>query len=225
MSTLAWIVAIAGTALTVLALPLLLLAECSGRADLRRKVKPVASLGFLIAACAMAPWRGGFGAAPTWLALGLVLGAVGDVALMYEGERAFLAGLGAFLLGHALYVVGFAVEVPIGRWLDGPAPAIAVGVASLGALTWLWRHLGGMKAPVIAYVAVISAMVIGAVAIRATGGGGALRPTVALVAALLFYASDLAVARDQFVARRFINRAWGLPAYYAGQLLFAWSIA
>jgi len=31
------------------------------------------------------------------------------------------------------------------------------------------------------------------------------------------------VARDRFVAQGFINRAWGLPMYYGGQLLLAYS--
>lgn len=225
MSTLALIGAIAGTAVTVLALPLLLLAECAGRADLRQRIKPLASLGFLIVAVAMAPWRGGFGAAPTWLAIGLVLGAVGDIALMYDGPRAFLAGLGAFLLGHAAYVAGFAAELPIDRWLEGsPVPTIAVAIGGAGALAWLWRGLGSMKIPVVFYVAVISAMVVGAFAVQAASPG-LLGPKVALAAALLFYASDLSVARDRFIDHAFINRAWGLPAYYAGQLLFAWSMA
>ena len=42
--------------------------------------------------------------------------------------------------------------------------------------------------------------------------------------AALFLVSDLAVARDQFVQRAFVNRLWGLPAYYAGQLLIAWTL-
>jgi len=42
--------------------------------------------------------------------------------------------------------------------------------------------------------------------------------------ALLFLLSDLAVARDRFVAPVFINRVWGLPMYFCGQLLFAFSV-
>jgi uncharacterized membrane protein YhhN len=40
--------------------------------------------------------------------------------------------------------------------------------------------------------------------------------------AVLFFVSDVAVARDRFVEPSWKNRAWGLPAYYAGQLLLAW---
>jgi hypothetical protein len=37
--------------------------------------------------------------------------------------------------------------------------------------------------------------------------------------------SDLSVARDRFVAPGFVNRAWGLPTYFAAQLLLAASVA
>ncbi|MDP7453893.1 MAG: lysoplasmalogenase family protein, partial [Arenicellales bacterium] len=67
---------------------------------------------------------------------------------------------------------------------------------------------------------VITCMVIcaaGAVANAAT-------PMI-LLGALMFYVSDLAVARDRFVATGFGNRVWGLPLYYGGQLVLASSIA
>jgi hypothetical protein len=42
--------------------------------------------------------------------------------------------------------------------------------------------------------------------------------------ATLFFASDLAVARERFLARDFTNKLYGLPAYYLGQLLIAYAI-
>ncbi|MEN8163997.1 MAG: lysoplasmalogenase family protein [Acidobacteriota bacterium] len=42
--------------------------------------------------------------------------------------------------------------------------------------------------------------------------------------ATLFFLSDLAVARHRFVKEAFLNRAIGLPAYYAGQMLLALTI-
>jgi len=41
---------------------------------------------------------------------------------------------------------------------------------------------------------------------------------------VLFFASDLAVARERFVARAFSNRVWGLPCYYAAQLLLTFAL-
>jgi hypothetical protein len=49
-------------------------------------------------------------------------------------------------------------------------------------------------------------------------------PWTAAAGAILFYVSDLAVARHRFIQRSFINRALGLPIYYLGQLLLALTI-
>jgi len=59
---------------------------------------------------------------------------------------------------------------------------------------------------------------------RTPGWPYAIGAIALLAGAALFFVSDLAVARDRFVAPGFANRLWGLPAYYAGQLLIAWSI-
>ena len=67
-------------------------------------------------------------------------------------------------------------------------------------------------------------MVILLMCALAAGHATAQAAWAILVAALLFAASDIAVARDKFVAAAFINRAWGLPTYYAAQLMLAWSV-
>jgi uncharacterized membrane protein YhhN len=220
------IVAIVGTVVCVLALAGLLIAEAAERRDLRYKLKPVASIAFLIVAIGAGALRGDLDQPMLWIAIGLGLGAIGDVALMFSGEGAFLGGLVAFLAGHVAYVVAFAREVPIERWTEASWLIGPVIAASLGALAWLWPHLRAMKLPVIGYVAVITTMVIGALACEHADLGAAapIRQHVATAGAILFFASDLAVARDKFVRPGFANRAWGLPAYYAGQLLFAWSV-
>lgn len=155
--------------------------------------------------------------AARWIVIGLVLGALGDVALLGKTDAAFLGGLGAFLLGHLAYVIAAAQLTPVADWATRAGViAIAPVLAGIAVLIWLWPRLGSMKLPVIAYVLTITAMVIGALAApdRLFTGG-----------AVLFFASDLAVARDKFVGPNVINRVWGLPCYYAAQLLIAWSIA
>jgi hypothetical protein len=47
---------------------------------------------------------------------------------------------------------------------------------------------------------------------------------VAFLGAILFYLSDLAVARHRFVKAEFLNRGIGLPLYYAGQVLIAMAV-
>jgi uncharacterized membrane protein YhhN len=157
---------------------------------------------------------------------GLVLGAIGDACLLGAGKRWFLGGLVAFLLGHLAYVAGIAMIEPVARWPHdaGWLAAVPIGVAGV-ILASLWPHLGSMRLPVIGYVVTITVMVIAAIA--ATRGQALPEPNRCrlIVGACVFFASDVAVARDRFVAHRLTNKLWGLPAYYAGQLLFAWSVA
>jgi uncharacterized membrane protein YhhN len=45
-----------------------------------------------------------------------------------------------------------------------------------------------------------------------------------LAGAVAFYLSDLSVANDRFVHESFFNKLWGLPLYYAAQILLAASV-
>ncbi len=183
----------------------------------RRWSKILASLAFVT----LAQPAFGKDAFSTWMWIGLVFGALGDAALLGRGTRAFLIGLVAFLIGHVAYVVGIAHALPPARWLAEAhvLAALPVIVAAV-AVKRLWPKLGGLAVPVLIYVIAIVAMVIGAYAARATLPRG----QVLALGATLFFASDLAVARDRFLARDIHNKLYGLPAYYLGQLLIAWAI-
>ena len=148
-----------------------------------------------------------------WLLAGLVLCALGDVLLL--GEKTFEPGLGAFLLGHLLLIAGFHAALPFGRW--APVVAVVLVVGGGAAIRWLWPHLGHRKPLVVAYVVVISVMVWSAF----SASWGRVLPWSAAAGSLLFYLSDLAVARQRFVNPDFVNRAIGLPLYYTGQFLLA----
>jgi uncharacterized membrane protein YhhN len=186
-----------------LACAVLVVAEWKHLATARVIAKVIASLAFLGLGLSAQPH--------SWIVVGLALGVVGDIALL--SERGFLLGLGAFLLGHIAYVIAFATVLPPTQWWTWWA-LLPITVASI-ALVLLWPRLGSLRIPVIAYVLVIVAMTIGALAID----------TVPLTpGALLFFASDLSVARDKFVGASFTNKLWGLPAYYLGQILIAYSL-
>ncbi len=200
---------IAATIVCAVACLVLVGTEYKRARQVRTVSKIIASLAF-IAVGVLAANTSTFA---IWILSGLVLGAVGDVALLDKSDRAFLVGLAAFLLGHIAYVVAIATLLPPARWL-GPL-AIAPVIVGGGALAWLWPRLGKMKLPVTIYVLTIVTMVVGALAVR---------QPVLTTGAVLFFASDLAVARDKFVEASVVNRAWGLPCYYAGQLLIAWSL-
>jgi uncharacterized membrane protein YhhN len=175
--------------------------------------KSAASAAFV--ALGFARWSAG-DPVGTCLIAALVLCAIGDFCLLWC--RSFDFGLFSFLLGHLAYVTGFAVALPMGRW---PLLALApLAVAGAIASRWLWPHLGRRRPVVLTYIVVISVMVWGGISTSSSG----VLPWTAAAGALLFYCSDLAVARQRFVHESFINRAVGLPMYYLGQLLLALTI-
>jgi len=59
----------------------------------------------------------------------------------------------------------------------------------------------------------------------AMGTYGEVDGAVRVLGAVAFYLSDLGVARDRFVSKGFVNRLVGLPLYYGGQLLLAYSVS
>ena len=154
--------------------------------------------------------------------LGLVFCLGGDVFLALPRKKMFLLGLISFLVGHVFYVLAFLTVAG----MNGVAiigTFLTIGV-SAGVYKWLKPHLGSMKIPVIFYILVISAMLCGAWAIL--GETGLVRPgrMLVFVGALSFYVSDLFVARDRFLKDAFLNRLLGLPLYYAGQFMLAFSV-
>ena len=215
-----------------IACAVLVVAEWRGLASVRIAAKLVASAAFVglgVRAFQLAaPGAGTAGRAQFTHAIvtGLVLGAIGDACLLGAARRWFVAGLIAFLCGHLAYVAGIAMIEPAARWGGdaGWLAAVPIGVGG-AALALLWPRLGSLRLAVVVYVAAISAMVVAAIA--AARGAALPEPNRCrlVVGAGLFFVSDLAVARDRFVEHRFANKLWGLPAYYAGQLLLAWSIA
>jgi uncharacterized membrane protein YhhN len=175
--------------------------------------KPLASATFLWAAFAWGALASPFG---RWLAGGLVACALGDVLLISKSApRAMHAGMLAFGIGHILFTAAF-----VGYGLV-PAATLVAGAASLALVAGVWRWLRPHLAledrrAVLAYLVVIAGML--ACALGAAAGGA---PGPAGAGAVLFALSDLAVAQDRFVARSFASTLWGLPAYYAAQLLLA----
>jgi uncharacterized membrane protein YhhN len=171
--------------------------------------KPIASLAFIVVgvlAATTCEAPRGWHAYELWIIVGLVLGAVGDVALLGKSSRAFLVGLGAFLLGHIAYIVAFAQLAPPLAWLA--APALVPLIVGGAVLAYLWPRLGDMRVPVIAYVIAIVTMMSAAIAVARVPELAQQNRTLLVLGAALFFASDFAVARDRFV----------------GELLIAWSI-
>lgn len=158
-----------------------------------------------------------------FILIGLIFCLGGDVFLALQQERAFLLGLISFLLGHVFYVIAFFQVGTLTSWVW----VGAVSCIILGAVIyrWLLPHLGDMKVPVLLYIIVISAMVVGACSVVGAHQISLSGRLLVLGGALSFYFSDIFVARDRFLKNQFLNRLIGLPLYYLGQFLLAFSIA
>ncbi|MCS5588114.1 MAG: lysoplasmalogenase [Porticoccaceae bacterium] len=200
-------------ALTALCLVAILVAEYVKKHQVVWVAKPLASLGFIGAALANNALDSAYGQA---VLVALLLSWLGDLLLISRNSKlSFLLGIISFLLGHVVYIAAFVIlgvhwdiagytliplalmAVLIGRWIMTKAPA-------------------ELRPAVSAYIGVISIMV-------ATSVGTSVGWIIP-VAAISFYASDLAVALERFVKASFINQLWGLPLYYAAQLMFAYSL-
>lgn len=157
-----------------------------------------------------------------YLLIGLILGLVGDVCLGLPGDKAFRIGLVSFLAGHLLYVLAFIRLAPAAGWFTWPV--LVFLAVSLGAFLWLRPNLGQMLIPVSAYIVVITVMLMGAWAVFDDAAQARPAAWAILVGAIIFYISDLFVARDRFVSNGWINRLLGLPLYFGGQFLLAFSV-
>lgn len=201
-------------ALCLLFTAVLVAAEWWKRPGIRALSKTLASACFVGAAAVGGALTGGPGVV---LFVGLVLSMIGDLCLLSRAKRWFIAGLAAFLLAHVTYLVAFL--------LLGVAPAGFLAILpGLVVMVPVWRWMGPLSWPmdraVAAYMAVITLMVVCALA-AVLHTPSPLRGLL-LVAAVLFYLSDLCVARERFVQSHPINRTLGLPLYYGAQVLFAW---
>ncbi len=123
-----------------------------------------------------------------WFFAGLCFSLVGDIALLPK-FNAFITGLSAFLIAHLAYIVGLASQAE-----TASLAVIGVGAVLL-AFGFYGRRImadvpGEMLLPVIAYFAVLSAMVIFAFV---TG------LCFLAIGAVLFFASDSLLGWGKFV--------------------------
>jgi len=157
-----------------------------------------------------------------YLFVGLIFCLVGDVCLALPQKKAFMVGLVAFLFGHVLYIFSFSTLVSVSYWFS--KGVLIIVVISALIFFWLRPHLKSMLIPVLIYIVVITFMAIGAWAVfwkfsfQVSGRG------LILAGALCFYVSDIFVARKRFIKEEFRNRLLGLPLYYGGQFMLAFSV-
>jgi uncharacterized membrane protein YhhN len=202
--------------LTLVAVAVLLVGDARGHAPTMRLAKPLASTGFVAVAVAAGALDGAYGQA---ILLALALSWVGDACLLSRRSGWFLAGLGAFLVAHVAFGVAFIVRGVAPAWVLGGV-ALVCGPA-LAVRWWLQPYVpSSMRRPVDAYVLVITLMVALALGCVAAGGTWWIA-----VGAIMFWLSDLSVARDRFVRHDLRTRLWGIPLYYGAQLVLGCTVA
>lgn len=197
------------------AVVLLLWVERRGLPAWRAPLKLSASSGFVAVALLLGATGSDYG---RWILAALALGWLGDALLLSERSAWFVSGLVAFLLSHLCFGAAFVS--------GGVAPrAVAVSaVPALAAGIVIWRWLRPYPSGVLRVAVPVYGVVILAMCALAVGYAEAHQRWIALDGAVLFAVSDLAVARDRFVARSFDNKLWGWPTYFAAQLLLAWTV-
>jgi uncharacterized membrane protein YhhN len=197
-----------------------LLAILADRSDPRPHIyyilKPLTTLLILGGAAAADPVDF---AHQQWILLALVLSLVGDIFLMFKGDRWFLAGLSSFLLAHLAFVAAFL------SGLQFPEPPIW----SYGVLLWgfamlsvLWSRAGKLKIPVLIYGLMLALMVLAAAARNTVVADEA--SFLILCGALFFMASDSLLGYRQFVRIYPGAQPLILSTYWMGIGLIAWSI-
>lgn len=162
-----------------------------GRGDQRLEyvMKPLTMVVLIGAALALDDVDG---TARSWFVAALVLSLAGDVFLMLPSDQ-FVPGLASFLLGHIAYIIGL-------QSLDTSTTGLVIGlVVVVIALPALGLRIANavrsgdepaLLGPVVAYMLVISAMVVSA---SSTGN------VFAVAGAVSFYASDALIAWTRFI--------------------------
>jgi uncharacterized membrane protein YhhN len=157
-----------------------------------------------------------------WIAAGLILSLGGDVALMFETNRAFLVGLVLFLLAHVVYSITF--TGPNGFHPADIATGAVLLVVAVAIYLYLRPGLGRMQGPVIAYTLIICFMVNRAISAFFGDAFTITQAWLLSLGAVFFMLSDIVLAVNRF-RRPMEKHRLSLFAYYLGQLLIALSPA
>jgi uncharacterized membrane protein YhhN len=130
-----------------------------------------------------------------WAAMGCCW--VGDIALTFSGDTAFLFGIVSFLAGHVMFLLAFRHLFAQGwgrsnQWVYSIAMALLCGLLPTVAYS-LWEPAGDLAPAVVVYALVITAMAYASW--RLASGPGV---TLLRLGTTAFLASDLILAFGRF---------------------------
>jgi uncharacterized membrane protein YhhN len=178
-----------------------------------RPMLVMASTGFVLTALtALVKNKSRYG---ILVVVGLIFCWLGD----FSGQRSFKASVVAFALAHLSFIIAFLI-----RGIKGKRLLVSLGIfliSSLGIFYWLYPHVSKSdQSFVFIYMIIITAMVV-----IALGSKLSYSQIIISYGAILFYVSDIFVARWRFVDPSGINAFFCYPLYYSSCLLFAISIS
>ena len=164
------------------------------------------------ALCLIAAVQAG-SASAWWMAAGLWVCLAADVLL----EMRFYWGMGAFALGHVLYIIAFLKAAPF-HW---PSLLFFVVLAAvLSVLFYFWREKAGRRlAPFVLYGLVLCAMTSLALPLSFTMAPP--RGWLLAAGASFFTLSDGLLCRNILMGATRGQKMFSLYAYYLGQFLLA----
>lgn len=179
--------------------------------------KPLATVAvLLLAASARQPVSPRYRGAVT---VGLGLSLVGDVLLMLPADL-FAAGLGAFLLAHLCYLAAFLGE---SRFLARPVALVGYALVAAALVSAVFGGVPpALRAPVIAYVVVITLMATQAATWMLQSPS--LNAQRAAIGAAWFLVSDATLAIDRFRMDVPYRDVVILGTYYVAQWCIARSV-
>lgn len=110
---------------------------------------------------------------PRILAVALVFCLLGDLFLEIDGL--FIAGMAAFAAAHVCFVSFFVARGAVGELARKPLIVVALLVAAVVLLAWVWSGLDtGLRVPVLVYAVLLSTTAATALALDSRAGLGAL---------------------------------------------------
>lgn len=132
--------------------------------------------------------------------LALILSCCGDILLLFDNQSYFIGGLIAFLLAHICYIIIFLSDIKFNGLFKNKFKFIFILITIIYIISFyltIRENLGAMKTPVIAYIVIISCMVIAA-AMRESFVNNASFLWI-LFGAIFFVISDSLLAVIKFV--------------------------
>lgn len=190
-----------------------------GYVMLNRITKPV------VIACLIAWFTllGGWQHNLLWFGLGLAFSLAGDIFLLISSNRAFMAGLAAFMTAHIFYILGFNQTPFPFHWPVYLLLALLLVVGlSIGKVILAGlrkkRYRRRMIAPVMVYIAVICLMAFSALLTLFKPEWPSNAAIIAAAGAALFTLSDSILGYDRFVRQVSRGRFWVMFTYHLAQV-------